>query len=134
VLDVAVEATNAGAMLVYWYGYGRVDQRGWLVDELTTRCAVMQWWCGDLMVAADDVDMITGELGVASSPGTGSGVVCVNVSAATVERCTALGTSLSAASRDRPIRQGVSPRLLGVHVLVATADRCDGATGHGQRR
>jgi 23S rRNA A2030 N6-methylase RlmJ len=104
--DVAVDAASAGAMLVYWYGYSRVDQRGWLVDEFSARCPGMKWWCGDLMVSADQADMTTGDLGVASSPGTGSGLVCVNVSAATVERATMLGTALSGAYRDRPLPSG----------------------------
>jgi len=105
-LEVAVEAAHAGAVAVYWYGYNRLDRRHWIVDELTLEDGVSSWWCGDLMVSAEDADMTSGDLGVASSPGTGSGLVCINASAAAIERCTALGTALAAAYRDRPVPSG----------------------------
>ncbi|MBK5222022.1 MAG: 23S rRNA (adenine(2030)-N(6))-methyltransferase RlmJ [Acidimicrobiia bacterium] len=95
-LDVAREAANAGAVLVYWYGYNRIDERHWIVEELAPRDAGVEWWCGDVMISAEDADMASGDLGEASSPGTGSGVMCINASAATIERCTELGTALSA--------------------------------------
>jgi len=110
-LKVAVEAARAGAVLVYWYGYNRLDRRHWIVDELTLRDGVLNWWCGDLMVSAEDADMIGGDLGVASSPGTGSGLVCINGSAAAIERCTLLGTALAAAYRDRPLPSGQAGAL-----------------------
>lgn len=102
-LDLAAEVARAGAVLVYWYGYNRIDRRHWIIDELATGDTVTDWWCGDMMVSAEDADMTTGDLGVASSPGTGSGLVCTNTSAATIERCTVLGTALAAAYRDRPL-------------------------------
>ena len=105
-LDLAVEAARAGAVLVCWYGYNRNDRRHWIVDELASRSTVTAWWCGDMMVSAEDADMTAGDLGVASSPGTGSGLVCANTSAATIERCTVLGTALAAAYRDRPLPSG----------------------------
>ena len=105
-LKVGVEAASAGAVLVYWYGYDRLDQRHWILDELTLRDGVSSWWCGDLMVSAEDADMTGGDLGVASSPGTGSGLVCLNASAAAMERCVLLGAALAAAYRDRPLPSG----------------------------
>jgi len=105
-LDVALEVVRAGAVLVYWYGYDRIDRRAWIVDELAPRDDVVNWWCGDLLVSADEADMTSGDLGVASSPGTGSGVICVNASSPTIERCTALGAALSAAYRRRPLPSG----------------------------
>ncbi len=100
-LDVAVQAAHAGAVLVYWYGYNRVDQRAWILHQLVERDSAPTLWCGDLMVFAEGEDMNTGDLGVASSPGTGSGLVCANISPATAERCTALGIALAAAYRNR---------------------------------
>lgn len=105
-LDVAVEAAQASAVLVYWYGYNRIDRRHWIIDELCGQDPALQWWCGDLMASAEHADMTTGDLGVASSPGTGSGLVCINASSATTERCAALGTALAAAYRNRPLPSG----------------------------
>lgn len=105
-LDIAVEVAGSGAVLVYWYGYNRIDRRHWILDELTASDTVTDWWCGDMMVSAEDADMTTGDLGVASSPGTGSGLVCINTATSTTERCTVLGTALAAAYRDRPLPSG----------------------------
>ena len=110
-LEVAVEAGRLGAVVVYWYGYNRISRRHWVVDELTLSEGALDWWCGDLMVTADDADMTGGDLGVASSPGTGSGLVCINASAAALERCTQLGTALAAAYRDRLLPSGQAGAL-----------------------
>ena len=110
-LDVAVEAARRGAVLVYWYGYNRIDRRHWILDEFTQREAALDWWCGDLMVSAEHADLTEGDLGVASSPGTGSGLLCINASAATTERCTALGTALARAYRDSTLPSGDAGRL-----------------------
>lgn len=110
-LDLAVEVARAGAVLVYWYGYNRIDRRHWVIDELTARDTVTDWWCGDMMVSAGDADMTTGDLGLASSPGTGSGLVCINTSAAAIERCTVLGAALAAVYRDRRLPSGQAGAL-----------------------
>jgi 23S rRNA A2030 N6-methylase RlmJ len=110
-LDLALEVARAGARLVYWYGYSTIDRRHWIVDELAPSIGALDWWCGDVMVSAADADMTAGDLGEASSPGTGSGLVCVNVSTPTVERCSELGTALAAAYRDRPLPSGRTGRL-----------------------
>lgn len=115
-LNVAVVAAHAGAVVVYWYGYNRIDRRHWIVDELALRDGDSDWWCGDLMVSVEDADMTDGDLGVASSPGTGSGLVCINASAAAIERCTLLGTALADAYRDRPLPSG-QPGDLNFRVL-----------------
>jgi 23S rRNA A2030 N6-methylase RlmJ len=119
-LDLAVDAARAGAVLVYWYGYNRIDRRHWIVDELASRAPATHWWCGDMMVSAADADMTTGDLGVASSPGTGSGLLCINTSAATTERCAVLGTALAAAYRDRPLPSG-RPGALDFQVMASSS-------------
>lgn len=68
------------------------------------------------MVSAVDADMTTGDLGVASTPGTGSGLVCANASPATIERCTALGIAVATAYRSRPLPTG-APGALDFSVL-----------------
>jgi len=110
-LDLASEVARAGALLVYWYGYNRIDQRRWIFNVLTERAQAHSWWCGDVMVSAESVDMTTGDLGVASSPGTGSGLVCANVSKTTIERVTVLGTALAAAYSNRPLPTGITGSL-----------------------
>jgi 23S rRNA (adenine2030-N6)-methyltransferase len=105
-LDVADEASRAGAVLVYWYGYNRMDQRRWIFDVLTERAKARSWWCGDVMVSAEGADMTTGDLGAASTPGTGFGLVCANASAAAIARCTTFGTMLAATYRGRPLPAG----------------------------
>lgn len=110
-LDVADEAARVGAVVVYWYGYNRIDRRQWIFDVLTERSAARSWWCGDLMVTAEKADMTAGDLGVASTPGTGSGLVCANASVATTERCARLGTALAAAYSGRPLPTGGSGAL-----------------------
>lgn len=105
-LDVAAEAARAGAVLVYWYGYNRVERRQWIFDILIERGAAKSWWCGDLMVTADGADMIGGDLGVASTPGTGSGLVCANASGATTEHCARLGAALASLYNGRPLATG----------------------------
>ena len=98
-------------MVVCWYGYNRISRRHWIVDELTLSEGTLDWWCGDLMVTADDADMTGGDLGVASSPGTGSGLVCFNASKTALERCTQLGTALAAAYCNRPLPSGQAGAL-----------------------
>ncbi len=63
------------------------------------------------MVTAEDAEMTGGDLGVASSPGTGSGLVCINASAAALERCTQLGIALAAAYSDRLLPSGQAGAL-----------------------
>ena len=110
-LEVAMEAARLGAVVVYWYGYNRISRRHWIVDELTLSEGALDWWCGDLMVTADDADMTDGDLGVASSPGTGSGLVCINASKTALDRCTQLGTAVAAAYRDRLLPSGQAGAL-----------------------
>lgn len=110
-LDVADEATRAGAVLVYWYGYNRLDQRQWIFDTLTERGVARSWWCGDLMVTANGADTRNGDLGVASTPGTGSGLVCANASVETTDHCARLGTALAAAYSGRLLPTGAPGAL-----------------------
>src|SRR5690606_18878284 len=89
-LDLAVEAARSRATLVYWYGYDSVQERTWLLHDLVGRDSALALWCGDVMVSAHVEYMTSGDLGEASTPGTGFGLVCANVPRATTERCTKL--------------------------------------------
>lgn len=105
-LELGFRVARAGAVLVYWYGYNSIERRQWLLDVLTENSTASSWWCGDIMVSQDGADLRSGDLGVSSSPGTGSGLVCANASTATIQRCTELGEALAAAYRRRPLPTG----------------------------
>ena len=105
-LDLAQEAAQHGVGVVYWYGYNRADQRGWIFDILTANAPSVDWWCGDVMVTAPGADMTDGDLGDATSPGTGFGLVCANVSDAATERCAELGRALRNAYEGRALPDG----------------------------
>lgn len=105
-LGLAREAAERGAAVVYWYGYNRADQRRWIFDLLRASAPTIGWWCGDLMVSAPNADMRNGDLGAATSPGTGFGIVCTNVSTEALQRCCDLGWALSDAYRGRVLPDG----------------------------
>jgi 23S rRNA (adenine2030-N6)-methyltransferase len=105
-LGLAQAAAEGGAAVVYWYGYNRADQRRWIFDLLRGSAPTIGWWCGDLMVSAADADMHNGDLGAATSPGTGFGLVCANVSSDGIQRCGDLGRALSDAYEGRALPDG----------------------------
>jgi hypothetical protein len=53
------------------------------------------------MVSGPNADMRNGDLGAATSPGTGFGLVCANVSSEALQRCCDLGRALSNAYQGR---------------------------------
>jgi hypothetical protein len=98
-LDLAAAITERGGGLMYWYGYSSPDERAWALDELAARTQRASLWCGDILVdtpAGLDIPR-DGDLGAATTPGTGFGIVMANVSERTLETCQALGTALSSA-------------------------------------
>lgn len=105
-LGLAQEAAERGAAVVYWYGFNRADQRRWIFDLLRTSAPTIAWWCGDLMISAPGADMDDGDLGAATSPGTGFGLVCANVSSDALQRCVHLGRALSDAYEGRVLPDG----------------------------
>jgi uncharacterized protein (DUF2237 family) len=52
-----------------------------------------------------------GDLGEATTPGTGFGIVCANVSAKAIDACRRLGEELSAAYDGVPLPEGAPGRL-----------------------
>jgi 23S rRNA A2030 N6-methylase RlmJ len=105
-VDLAREAAEHGAGVLYWYGYNRSDQRRWIFDLLGANAPTVDWWYGDLMVSVPDADMRGGDLGAATSPGTGFGLVCANISGAALERCHDLGAALRDAYEGRVLPNG----------------------------
>lgn len=111
-VDFAASVVEAGHGLVWWYGYDAPDDRGWAIGEL----GLPDLWAGDLLVTtaagevADD-----GDLGEATTPGTGCGVVLAGVDPAVARRCELLGEALVAAYEGVPLPDG-SPGALDLLV------------------
>jgi orotate phosphoribosyltransferase len=93
-LELAAYALERGHALVYWYGYDQPDDAGWAYDalrELTDR----DLWCGDMMILDASGVGARGDLGAATTPGTGCGVVIGNVTADTTADCERLGLAVA---------------------------------------
>ena len=85
-------AADTGTPLAYWYGYDQPGQQAGAWTRLTSlTCGPL--WCGDLMVTG--ATSTPGDLGRATTPGTGFGVILANCQAATITACTALGHALA---------------------------------------
>ena len=115
-LDLARALIIQGVAVMYWYGYDRPAQRTWALAELSGHRPL---WCVDLMVtAADGGVRADGRLGRATTPGTGSGIVCAHVGEPALERCRLLGRALADAYRGVPLPSGAPG---AVTLTVATA-------------
>lgn len=91
-LELAAHVASSGTPLVYWYGYDQASEQAWAYARLTAQtCAPL--WCGDLLVTG--ASSAAGDLGRATTPGTGFGVILANVRAGTVSACTAVGHALA---------------------------------------
>ncbi|HEY3560663.1 MAG TPA: 23S rRNA (adenine(2030)-N(6))-methyltransferase RlmJ [Kribbella sp.] len=110
-VELAAKVAEAGHTLVYWYGYSAPSDRAWAVEEILSGTGA-KLWSGDFLVtAADGTVRDDGDLGEATSAGTGSGIVLANVSEALVGRCEKLATALLATYQDRRLPSGTLGRL-----------------------
>jgi 23S rRNA A2030 N6-methylase RlmJ len=111
-LGLVGEVADAGARVVYWYGYDRRECRAWALSELAelTRAPL---WCGDILVTTTDprAAMAEGDLGSATTSGTGFGVVCAHVSDQTLEQCDVLGSALTELWRGISLPDGTEGAL-----------------------
>jgi 23S rRNA A2030 N6-methylase RlmJ len=112
-VDLARELVDGGAGLVYWYGYGRPERRAWALAELSAGAGDRSLWCGDILVTsvAEPHTRDDGDLGEATTPGTGFGIVCANISDPAVAACRQLGEALVAAYEGVPLPDGSPGRL-----------------------
>jgi hypothetical protein len=110
-LDLARELIERRVGVFYWYGYDRPERRGWAFDELSPGAQHPTTWCGDVMVTAPGADPLGGDLGVATTPGTGFGIVCANISTSAINACQQLGEELAAAYDGVPLPDGRPGRL-----------------------
>jgi hypothetical protein len=108
-LEFAARIAGSGAGLVYWYGYDEPGDRCWAYPELAGQTPV---WCGDIMVADADGTGYPGDLGEATTPGTGCGVILANVGPDTIGACAALGSALAQAYRGTTLPDGTAGSLV----------------------
>lgn len=110
-LELAAEIAERGHRLAYWYGYDRPGEHAWAHDTLA-RMTGTPLWCGDMMIVDVDGSGAEGNLGVATTPGTGFGVVLANVAPGTISACTDFGVSLADAYRETTLPDGSTGHLL----------------------
>ncbi|GAA5034050.1 23S rRNA (adenine(2030)-N(6))-methyltransferase RlmJ [Actinopolymorpha pittospori] len=104
-LDLAGRLVDEGYGLVYWYGYDSPNEASWAYHSLreTTQGPL---WCGDVMLVDETGAGRPGDLGRASTSGTGSGIVLANVSENTRTTCLALGEALASAYSGSTVPDG----------------------------
>jgi 23S rRNA A2030 N6-methylase RlmJ len=108
-LDLAVRVADSGTALVYWYGYDEPSDQAWAHSWLAARASA-PLWCGDLIVTG--ASSTPGDLGSATTPGTGFGVILANVQAATIASCAAVGDALAGAYANVSLSDGSRGSLL----------------------
>jgi 23S rRNA (adenine2030-N6)-methyltransferase len=115
-VELAAQVAEAGHTLVYWYGLSHPGERAWALDAIQ-RLTSAPLWCGDLMVTRCDGETRSdGDLGEATTPGAGCGVVLANVTPALTTRCEALGHALVDHYEGRELPNGEPGGLdLAVH-------------------
>jgi 23S rRNA A2030 N6-methylase RlmJ len=107
--DLAARVASSGTPLVYWYGYDQPSEQAWAYSRLTAQaCAPL--WCGDMMVTG--TSRKAGDLGRATTPGTGFGVILANLQAGTVGACTAMGNAVADAYAGAPLPDGSRGNLI----------------------
>lgn len=110
-VELAAEVADAGHTLVYWYGYSVPSERAWAAQEIRSGTDA-PLWSGDLLITeADGSVRNDGNLGKATTAGTGSGVVLANVSQEIIGRCTNLATELARVYDGRRLPDGTQGRL-----------------------
>ena len=110
-IELAGTVAEAGHTLVYWYGYSSPTERHWAVEEIRARSSAPLWW-GDFMVTtAGGSTRGDGDLGEATTPGTGSGVVLANVSTQITESCEALAHALRDTYAEQALPTGEAGRM-----------------------
>lgn len=92
-LELAAAVADSGPALVYWYGFDDPQMRDAARKALRSRTSV-ELWFGELTVVTPGGPATGGDLGKATTAGTGCGVVLANVPAAVLARCEELGRAL----------------------------------------
>jgi hypothetical protein len=108
-IELAAHVATSGMALVYWYGYDKPGEQAWAYPRLTDSTDA-PLWCGDILV--DGVNPGAGDLGRATSPGTGFGVILANVQPETIAACTSLGYALADAYAGAALPDGTRGSLV----------------------
>lgn len=110
-VELGARVAEAGHTLVYWYGYSSPAERAWALEEIGSRTGA-SLWCGDFMTAYLDRSVLSaGDLGEATTAGTGSGVVLANVSPALLGWCEDVARELAEFYEGRTLPSGAPGRL-----------------------
>jgi 23S rRNA A2030 N6-methylase RlmJ len=96
-LDLAARVASSGTPLVYWYGYDEPGDQAWAYARLTAQTSA-PLWCGDILVTG--TSRTDGDLGRATTAGTGFGVILANLQPGTAAACAAVGNALADAYAD----------------------------------
>src|SRR5215469_9956480 len=102
-LELAARVADSGTGLVYWYGYDESSDQAWAPKRLATVTRSPLWF-GDVLVTG--ASNAPGDLGRATTPGTGFGVILANLQPGTARACAALGNALSDAYADATLPDG----------------------------
>jgi hypothetical protein len=102
---------DRGVGLVYWYGHSVPEERAWAFEELARRCPSAILWCGHVLVALQEGHPVRGDLGTATTSGTGFGIVGANLQAETLRTCERLGQELALAYDGAGLPGGGQGRL-----------------------
>ena len=102
-LELAARVADSGTRLVYWYGFHEPGDQAWAHQKLAALTKT-PLWCGDLLVTG--ASNAPGDLGRATTPGTGFGVILANLQEDTAGSCAALGNALSDAYADAMLPDG----------------------------
>ena len=102
-LELAARVADSGTGLVYWYGYDEPGEQAWAHKRLVALTRTPLWY-GDMLVTG--AGKVPGNLGIATTPGTGFGVILANLQAGTARACAALGNALSDAYADAILPDG----------------------------
>jgi hypothetical protein len=107
--DLAARAASSGIPLVYWYGYDQSGEQAWAYTRLTAQTRA-PLWCGDVMVTG--TSRTAGDLGRATTPGTGFGVILANLQPGTAGACAAVGNAIADAYAGGLLPDGSRGNLL----------------------
>jgi 23S rRNA A2030 N6-methylase RlmJ len=110
-LEFAGHLATSGTGLVYWYGCDEPGEHAWAYRELCDLTSA-PLWCGDIMVTDTGGGGCPGDLGLATTPGTGFGVVLANLPPDVLTACTAVGGELAGAYTDVALPGGTRGSLV----------------------
>lgn len=104
-LELAGHVADSGVAVAYWYGYDNPSEKAWALAELAelTTCPLV---CLDMAVLDAAGRGGDGDLGRATTPGTGFGHVLANVPAPVVAECERLGVELAQLYHHVPMPDG----------------------------